>query len=58
MPGKELGENEVLVVDNTAYEMLHSMNVEWPCLSFDFLNDNLGVNRTTVNIKLLKTNKK
>ncbi|ORY50668.1 WD40 repeat-like protein [Neocallimastix californiae] len=47
MPGKEMGENEVLVVDNTAYEMLHTMNVEWPCLSFDFLGDNLGVNRTT-----------
>lgn len=47
MPGQELGENEVLVVDNSAYEMLHSMNVEWPCLSFDFLNDNLGVNRTS-----------
>jgi len=47
MPGKEMGENEVLVVDNTAYEMLHSMNVEWPCLSFDFLGDSLGVNRTS-----------
>jgi len=43
-----MGENEVLVVDNTAYEMLHTMNVEWPCLSFDFLGDNLGVNRTSV----------
>jgi len=51
MPGKEMGENEVLVVDNTAYEMLHTMNVEWPCLSFDFLGDSLGVNRTSVNVK-------
>jgi len=47
LPGKEIGENEVLVVDNSAYEMLYTMNVEWPCLSFDFLNDNLGVNRVT-----------
>ncbi|ORX81894.1 WD40 repeat-like protein [Anaeromyces robustus] len=47
LPGKEMGENEVLVVDNSAYEMLYTMNVEWPCLSFDFLNDNLGVNRVS-----------
>lgn len=26
--------------------MYHAMNVEWPCLSFDILRDNLGKGRT------------
>ncbi|KAJ3414977.1 ribosome biosynthesis protein rrb1 [Chytridiales sp. JEL 0842] len=47
MPGQELQEGEVLVPDNSVYEMLHSMQVEWPCLSFDFLHDNLGQGRTS-----------
>jgi ribosome assembly protein RRB1 len=52
LPGQELGEGEVLVPDNSVYEMLHTMQVEWPCLSFDFLRDNLGVGRTTVSCVL------
>ncbi|KNC97610.1 uncharacterized protein SPPG_07079 [Spizellomyces punctatus DAOM BR117] len=47
LPGQELGEGEELVADNSTYEMLHSMGVEWPCLSFDILRDNLGTGRTT-----------
>jgi ribosome assembly protein RRB1 len=39
MPGQPLNEDEVLVADPTVYDMLHSMNVEWPCLSFDILRD-------------------
>ncbi|KAI9337049.1 WD40-repeat-containing domain protein [Zopfochytrium polystomum] len=47
LPGQQLAEGEVLVPDNTVYEMLHQLHVEWPCLSFDFLKDNLGINRKT-----------
>ncbi|KAJ3332797.1 ribosome biosynthesis protein rrb1 [Blyttiomyces sp. JEL0837] len=47
LPGQELAEGEVLVADNSVYEMLHQMQVEWPCLSFDILRDNLGTGRKT-----------
>ena len=43
-------EGEQLEVDNTAYRMYHRLNVEWPCLSFDIIADNLGANRTRVSI--------
>ncbi|KAL3898387.1 MAG: hypothetical protein SGCHY_002775 [Lobulomycetales sp.] len=33
-----LARDETLVHDDSAYLMLHSLNVEWPCLSFDFCN--------------------
>ncbi|OMJ24212.1 Ribosome assembly protein rrb1 [Smittium culicis] len=45
LPGDQLDEGEVLQVDNSAYQMLHNLNVNWPCLSFDFFIDELGVNR-------------
>ncbi|EXX78489.1 Rrb1p [Rhizophagus irregularis DAOM 197198w] len=45
LPGQELQNDEVLEADQSAYEMLHSMNVRWPCLSFDILWDNLGEDR-------------
>ncbi|KAI8610792.1 WD40-repeat-containing domain protein [Chytriomyces sp. MP71] len=45
LPGDELAEGEVLVADNSVYEMLHQMQVEWPCLSFDILADQLGNQR-------------
>ncbi|KAF9429810.1 ribosome biosynthesis protein rrb1 [Entomortierella beljakovae] len=47
LPGQALEENEVLEADQSAYEMLHSMNVKWPCLSFDILSDHLGDGRCT-----------
>ncbi|KAJ3026388.1 ribosome biosynthesis protein rrb1 [Rhizophlyctis rosea] len=47
LPGQQMQEDEVLVADSTAYEMLHGMGAEWPCLSFDILRDNLGTGRTT-----------
>ncbi len=31
--------------DQSAYEMLHRLNVTWPCLSFDILPDSLGSER-------------
>ena len=46
----QLEEGEQLEVDNTAYRMYHRLNVEWPCLSFDIIADNLGANRTRVRI--------
>ena len=46
LPGSmPLAEDEVLVPDQTVYEMLHRMNVAWPCLSFDILRDALGNDR-------------
>ncbi|WFD42336.1 Ribosome assembly protein rrb1 [Malassezia psittaci] len=42
---KELREGQTLVPDQSAYHMLHRMNVAWPCLSFDFLRDHLGNQR-------------
>ena len=45
--GKDkLEEGEQLEIDNSAYKMYHRLNVEWPCLSFDVVADNLGSNRT------------
>eukprot|EP01100_Stratorugosa_tubuloviscum_P006469 TRINITY_DN278_c0_g3_i1.p1 TRINITY_DN278_c0_g3~~TRINITY_DN278_c0_g3_i1.p1 ORF type:complete len:599 (+),score=329.10 TRINITY_DN278_c0_g3_i1:46-1797(+) len=32
--------------DSTAYGMLHSLSVDWPCLSFAIYPDSLGFNRT------------
>ncbi|CAG8476633.1 5943_t:CDS:2 [Funneliformis caledonium] len=45
LPGQELQKDEVLEADLSAYEMLHPIHVEWPCLSFDVLWDNLGEDR-------------
>lgn len=40
-----LGKDEILEPDDSVYIMRHSMNVNWPCLSFDILRDNLGDQR-------------
>jgi ribosome assembly protein RRB1 len=46
VPGvTQLGPNEVLEADPSTYDMLHWMGVDWPCLSFDILEDNLGDER-------------
>lgn len=46
IPGTHtLAEDEVLEPDQSVYEMLHHMDVSWPCLSFDILRDGLGNDR-------------
>ncbi|KAK5640050.1 hypothetical protein RI129_010861 [Pyrocoelia pectoralis] len=45
LPGAPLEEGEQLVCDPTAYVMLHQLQTGAPCLSFDVIPDNLGVNR-------------
>ncbi|KAG8920185.1 ribosome biosynthesis protein rrb1 [Tulasnella sp. 417] len=46
IPGvNKLENDEVLEADQSVYEMLHHMNVTWPCLSFDVLRDGLGDER-------------
>ncbi|KAK9478047.1 WD40-repeat-containing domain protein [Lipomyces japonicus] len=40
-----LGPDEVLEPDPTVYDMLHRVNLNWPCLSFDILPDHLGNER-------------
>ena len=46
LPGSHvLEKDEVLEPDQSVYEMLHRMNVTWPCLSFDILRDALGDER-------------
>lgn len=34
---KQLQKGEVLEFDNSAYDMLHRLNIEWPSLSIDFV---------------------
>ncbi|KZS95912.1 WD40 repeat-like protein [Sistotremastrum niveocremeum HHB9708] len=46
IPGRhKLEKDEILQPDQSVYEMLHHMNVTWPCLSFDVLRDGLGFGR-------------
>ena len=40
-----LEKDEVLEADESTYIMRHTMNVNWPCLSFDILRDSLGDER-------------
>lgn len=42
---KPLGPDEVLEADPTVYEMLHNVNMPWPCLTLDILPDGLGNER-------------
>ena len=46
IPGRhKLGAGETLSPDSSTYEMLHTLTTTWPCLSFDFLRDDLGDSR-------------
>lgn len=43
IPGvHKLGQDEILEADDSVYILRHPMGVDWPCLSFDILRDNLG----------------
>jgi ribosome assembly protein RRB1 len=42
---KPLGPDEVLEADPTVYDMLHNVNLPWPCLTLDVLPDHLGDER-------------
>ena len=48
IPGhsEALKDGEVLECDPSAYKMLHNLHMEWPCLSFDILHDDLGQDRS------------
>ena len=43
---RPLEEGEELIYEPSAYDMLHRLNSEWPCLSFDILRDQLGQGRS------------
>ena len=43
----KLKPDEILEPDNSVYEMLHTMSVPWPCLSFDIMRDGDGWERRT-----------
>ena len=46
IPGvHRLEKDEILEPDDSVYIMRHNMSVNWPCLSFDVLRDNLGDQR-------------
>lgn len=44
---RPLGPDEVLEADPSVYEMLHNVNLPWPCLTVDIMPDNLGKERRT-----------
>ncbi|KAI0756328.1 glutamate-rich WD repeat containing [Daedaleopsis nitida] len=46
IPGvHRLEKDEILEPDDSVYVMRHNMSVNWPCLSFDILRDDLGDQR-------------
>ncbi|KAK5125883.1 hypothetical protein LTR08_005115 [Meristemomyces frigidus] len=48
IPGRhKLDAGQTLAPDLSTYEMLHTLEPTWPCLSFDILRDSLGDNRTS-----------
>ncbi|UPX15048.1 Ribosome assembly protein rrb1 [Ascochyta rabiei] len=48
IPGRhKLSAGETLAPDLSTYEMLHTLDAPWPCLSCDILPDSLGADRKT-----------
>ncbi|OEJ80537.1 Ribosome assembly protein RRB1 [Hanseniaspora osmophila] len=52
---KPLGPDEVLEADPTVYEMLHNVNLPWPCMTLDILPDALGSERRNYPQSILMT---
>ena len=48
LPSKPLDKDHILMPDLSTYDMLHSMSVQWPFLSFDIIKDQLGDERRSV----------
>lgn len=49
---RPLGPDEVLEADPTVYEMLHNVNMPWPCLTLDILPDRYGDERRSYPAKM------
>lgn len=49
---RPLGPDEVLEADPTVYEMLHNVNMPWPCLTLDVLPDRYGNERRSYPAKM------
>jgi ribosome assembly protein RRB1 len=56
LPSKPMDKDHILMPDLSAYDMLHSMSVQWPFLSFDIIKDQLGDERRNVLILYLLAN--
>jgi ribosome assembly protein RRB1 len=52
LPSKPMDKDHILMPDLSAYDMLHSMSVQWPFLSFDIIKDQLGDERRNVTLCL------
>lgn len=52
LPGQPLEDGEKLVVDKSAYKMLHQAQTGAPCLSFDIIKDKLGESRENYPLKM------
>lgn len=52
---RPLGPDEVLEADPTVYEMLHNVNMPWPCLTLDILPDRYGNERRSYPVKMYVT---
>ena len=52
---RPLGPDEVLEADPTVYEMLHNVNMPWPCLTLDVIPDTLGSERRNYPQSILLT---
>lgn len=52
---RPLGPEEVLEPDPSVYEMLHNVNMPWPCMTLDIISDTLGSERRSYPQSLLLT---
>ncbi|CAR25813.1 hypothetical protein ZYGR_0A03840 [Zygosaccharomyces rouxii] len=52
---RPLGPDEVLEADPSVYEMLHNVNMPWPCMTLDVIPDTLGSERRSYPQSLLLT---